>query len=396
MWLAILTSTAFASGNVVAAAANDFKVPSFTAHQVVFSGQDLFAVGGTQAGTETINMNLALGWNYLAQTPEQTISYSNDLSTIYSTDTAGQTLSGSEVVAVDYTRYQSVGDRNTFYGVGAGFGAGSGAFSQEPINMDLRIGAQVGLGRVVDARTLAQAAQMFKLLGRKPSAAKLHAVAEVIGRRIAYINEHQYDSDIYFFKDLADALGGLTINQVYRIQQILDSPLYSIGSRHTGTEVGFAIDIGYGDMLRDVDSETMGQTTYAKVFATAAGIKGETNLLAYANMGCALAENATQAYTESVGSGSCDEFITAHAGARASVDHNSSWNTAAGIDLSPTMRTGSESGLYSIDMDLLFEGKMAVGSRVLWGTYASTGYTSTALGESIEWLISTDLTVFLL
>jgi hypothetical protein len=396
MWLAILSSTAFASGNVVAAAANDFKVPTFTAHQVVFSGQDLFAIGGTQDGTEFMNMNLALGWNYLAQTPEQTISYSNDLSTIYATDITGQTLSGSEVVAVDYTRYQSVGDRNTFYGVGAAFGAGSGAFSVEPISIDTRVGAQVGLGRVVDARTLAQAAQMLKLLGRKPSAATLNAVAEVIGQRIAYINEHRYESDIYFFKDLGEALGGLTTNQVYRVQQVLDSPLYNIGSRHTGTEIGVAVDIGYGDMLLDVDTETMGQTSYVSVFATAAGIAGEANLLAYANMGCALAEDATQVYTESVGSGNCDEFLTAHAGARASVDHKSTWNTAAGIDFSPTMRTGSESGVYSLDVDLLFEGKMAVGSRVIWGTYASTGYLSTVSGESLEWTISTDLTVFLL
>jgi len=396
MWLAILTSTAFASGDVVAVAARDFKVPSFTAHQVVFSGQDLLAIGGTQAGTEQITMNLALGWNYLAQTPDRTVSYSNDLSTIYTTDTAGQTHSGSEVVAADYTRYQSNGDQTIFYGVGAALGAGSEAFSVEPINVDMRIGGQVGLGRVVDARTIAQAAQMFKLLGRKPSAAKLHAVAEVIGQRIAYINEHRYEADIYFFKDLGEALGGLTVNQVYRVQQVLDSPLYNIGSRHTGTEVGVAIDIGYGDMLMDVSSETMGQSTFAKVFATAAGTSGGANLLAYANMGCALAENASQVYTESVGSGGCDEFITVHAGARASVDHNSSWNTGAGIDFSPTMKTGTESGLYSVDVDLLFEGRMAVGSRVLWGTYASTGYTSTEAGESLEWLISTDLTVFLL
>ena len=325
------------------------------------------------------------------------MSFSNELSTVYSATPSSSTQSGSDVLGVGYTQYRSNGEQTIFYGVSGAFGAGSGAFGEEPVNMDMRVGAQAGLGRVVDARTLLQAAQIFKVLGRKASAARLSEIAEIIGQRVSYINEHRYEADVYFFRDLGKALGGLSAKQAFRVQQVLDSPLYNIGSRQTGSEVGAAVDIGYGDMLIDVEGESLGRSTYARVFATTAGMVGKTNVVGYANVGCALIEEAAQVYTASVGSGSCDTFITAHAGARASLDHSATWNTSAGFDLSPTVLRGDEGGLYSITTDFVVESRMAVGSRVLWGAYYSNGYSETMnQGGARAWSLSTDLTVFLL
>jgi hypothetical protein len=281
-----------------------------------------------------------------------------------------------------------------FYGAHGAFGAGSE--SVESAVMDVRVGAQAGLGRVVDARTLAQAAQMFEVLGRTPTASQLHEAAEVIGQRIAYVNEYKYEADIYFYKDLGEALGGTSTEEVYQIQLVLDSPLYNIGTRYIGKQVGASIAIGYGDLYQDVSSDFLGATSYANLFASFATIVNSANVMGYGNVGCALSEEATQVFTESVGSGSCENFLTMHAGAHASVDHSATWNTGVGVDLSPTLATSGDGGLYSMDMDLLFQSNLAVGSRLLWGAYATAGYTTTqGQGDATVWSLSTDLTYFI-
>ena len=136
----------------------------------------------------------------------------------------------------------------------------------------------------MDPSSLAQAYEMFRVLRRKASAAKLHEVAEIIGQRVEYNNTHKFRADEYFYGALGKALGGLTTKQTFRVQRVLESPLYNIGSRQTGFEAGAILDNGFGDLVIDEDSEAFGRTTYGRLFANTATMVGKANVSAYGNM----------------------------------------------------------------------------------------------------------------
>ncbi len=98
--------------------------------------------------------------------------------------------------------------------------------------------AGAGYGRIVDARTVAQAAAVYEALDRPATAEDLLRVAEIIGQRNAYGVTYRFEANQVFYADLTEALGGLEGAEAFIVQQVLESPIYNIGARQVGWEVG--------------------------------------------------------------------------------------------------------------------------------------------------------------
>lgn len=125
---------------------------------------------------------------------------------------------------------------------------------------DLNLLGSAGLyyGRVVNARTVAQAAAMCEVAGQTCDASALHRIAEVIGRAEAgyYLTKFKYDADAEFYKDLAKEVG---TDQPFKLRQVLTSPIYQISDRWVGWELGFDLSLASGDHGNDDGDEDPGE-----------------------------------------------------------------------------------------------------------------------------------------
>jgi hypothetical protein len=72
--LLLLSSTAQAERDTVLEASSSFEVPSFDSRQLVFQGQDLFAVTGDKWGASGVQGDIALIYTQTTQTPNRSLS----------------------------------------------------------------------------------------------------------------------------------------------------------------------------------------------------------------------------------------------------------------------------------------------------------------------------------
>ena len=194
--------------DVLEEASSKFEVPSFSSHQLVVQGQDLFSITGSQNGLDSIDGQLSLIYTKASQTPSETLQFGAS-SSGYLTTSGSHTMNiaAESLLAVNRQKYY----KNTtgfFTSQRAAFGAGK-IGRNIPI-ADGMTGLGIGYGRVLDIRILIQAKTMFELLQKKYTEKELRNLAELIGRRGEYIQKYKFDSDIYFYNDLAEALGGAT------------------------------------------------------------------------------------------------------------------------------------------------------------------------------------------
>jgi hypothetical protein len=382
-------STTAAADDMVKQAASDFEVPSFTSRQIAIEGQDLLAIAGTPDGT-VADGQLAITYTKVEQTPERTLTI-GESATIYGTTGGSHAMSfAAEGVGAVSTQRFLYGSRGL--GLTGSVAAGTAKIAQSEAIADLYLGGGASYGRIVDARTLAQAQTMFSVLDREPSVEEVVAVAELIGQRAAYTAEYQYDADIYFYNDVAEALGGASLEEVYKIQQVLDSPLYNIGSRVTGWTAGARLDIGSGDLLGE-----NGMASSLSQYAAYATLVGNGASLT-------LSETLSRGLSDSGANQQLTPPITTEAGSTAlvlaaalSVDHSSSWNSGAALTITakgglPLEEDGT--GGQETTWAASAQSNLAVGSKMVAGGEFSSGKT---LGEDdLNWGLNFRITYYVL
>ena len=80
---------------------------------------------------------------------------------------------------------------------------------------------------------------------------KLTRIAEVIGQRNQYVVQYRFEADKYFYDALAKEFGNLNPEEIFELRQILESPLYNIGSRL----VGWTVSLGLTSTIYDIASD---------------------------------------------------------------------------------------------------------------------------------------------
>ena len=357
----VLVAKALAADDGVAAAIRDFEVPSFSSRQLLLEGEDLLAVKGTADGVEA-DANLALTFTLTSQRPTRTVIVGNRLAGYATTQTRYPLALAGEEVAVASLQQYVAGPRGPYVSLAGG--AGAAAVADKPALADAFASVGAGWGRIVDARTVAQAATMFRALERDPTPADLARVADVIGQRGAYALKYTYDADMYFYGDLAEALGGADPAQTFLVQQVLESPLYNIGSRFVGWEAGVRADVGAGDLASDAS----GATVVAHGYGRAATVIGDrASVLVSADLAFAAVDEASQALTTPVGGiGSGNGEMTLYAGL--TVDHSSSWMSKLTVTTVPlVIAAGDPEAAPSARWSATAETDLSVQKRLVLG-----------------------------
>lgn len=392
-WLA-----AAAHADAISDAAGLYQVPTFASQQLVLEGQDLLAINGTEEGLDTVEGQLALVYNKAEQTTLHTRTIGNAFTTYFSNAGNYQlSIAAEESFAITDFRYFD--DPRGWYMARRGaFGIGKAA--EFPLVSDVVGGIGGGYGRILDVRMLVQAQEMFNVLGREASPEDLQRVAELIGRRNQYFQDYQYESDIYFYRDLSEALGGTTSEETYQIQLVLDSPLYNIGSRYVGWQAGADFDVAIGDLAGSEDGED-GVSARIGLGAAKAFMLGESSVLIPISVGCLITDNAVQNLTEPLSGSKCIDpdlglTITLDFGAAMSWDHSSSWNTTLTAGAAQTYIIAPNPGIHALELEAAVQSNAALGSRLVWSNGLSAE-TAMVAGEdnTLGWDFTSTLTYYI-
>ena len=372
----------------VAAAISAFEVPSFSAQQLLLEGDQLLALEGDATGTEA-DGTLALTYTFSAQTPERSVVVGNRLAGYATTRTTHPlALAGEEVAAASVQQYFG-NSRGPYVALAAA--AGAAAVADDAPLGDAYGGAGLGYGRVVDARTVAQAAAMFRVLEREPSSAELSTVAELLGQRGAYALKYKYDADLHFYADLAVALGGADAAETFRVQQVLDSPLYNIGSRLVGWEAGARVDAGVGDAFETAP----GGALTARAYVRAATVLGDTtSVLVAADLAQALFDRAQQTLTTPVGGlGEGNGELTVYASL--DVDHSATWTSGLSAEVVPLVLVGGDpSEATARRWSATADTKLSVQKKLVVGLGAEAAQSFGA--DDLAWTAGVTLSYYLL
>ena len=248
---------------------------------------------------------------------------------------------------------------------------GVGVVKDEDASVPLEIGAGAGYGRLVDARSVAQAAAMYEALGRSGSDEDLLRVAEVIGKRSSYSADDVYNGAVNFNAALAEAIGGASATESHQLLQVLDSPIYNVGHRRVGWEVTAGVAANLGDVLSD-DAEA--DNKIAQGFSY--------GMLLSDSMGAYVSE------TFSMGLGDdASQKIDIEAGFN--LDHSIRHNTTAGLNVDVTLPSEGDTAL---NWSLGAATNYVVGSNLVASAGLNLGQDQ---DEDLGWDVRANLTYYL-
>lgn len=393
MWLVSVSRA-----DPIAEAAQSFQVPTYSSKQLALVGEDLLSMVGTQEGLETFEGQLSLVYNLSEQTPQRTRSVGNAL-TLYYSNEGNYALSAAAEESFAITNFRYFDDPTGLYQSSRGaFGIGRAA--EFPLVSDAVGGVGVGYGRILDVRTLVQAQEMFNILEREASAEDLQRVAELIGRRNEYFQNYQYDADIHFYEDIAEALGGTTTSETYQIQQVLDSPLYNIGSRYVGWQAGADLDIAVGDLAGSEDPEEQDGVTARIGFGGAKAFTvGDSSILIPLSVSCLIVDNAVQNLTDPLPGALCFDpglSITLDLSSALSIDHSSSWNSSFSAGTSQTYNIFPNTSVQALKLFAGVQSNAALGSKLVWNNGFQIESAMVADEENtLDWELKSTLTYYI-
>ena len=354
-----LTYTA-ASASPVLDATTKFEVPTVTTVNLDVSGRDLLRYGDD----ENLQINLGSSLFYLDQTPMHTLLITNDLNLDYGgvTDDRSHTL--GENLQVQYRRY--FGNSRGVYlealgGIDADNSDGDNQDSATTLGVNFGVGA--GYGRVLDMRTLAQAAAMCEVAGKTCSADALVKIADIINKNNQgyYFAQFKLDGVRVFYDELSKAIG---TSDAFSLNQVLASPLYNITPKRVGYEVGVRVLGVHGDLVKeddaepDADSDMMLQqyAGYAKM------LNAKTNLFIDETYTMGMAQNTTLPNGLAGHPGEDNAVLNITAGVN--YDHSYTWASQASIEYNMAMpNEGDSTSNYA----LRAQTNVAIGVRTVIG-----------------------------
>ena len=377
----LLAFSLSAAANTVVDAATDFVVPTISAAQFSIQGQDFLSttgVTGSDGELSTFNFHLGSTISVLNQSPMMTVSVVNQIDLRSALEDEQIPVTMEENLQVNILKYLS-DSRGAFTYGGAEFDAEGGAsVDTDPYSSgDLHLAAGAGYGRIVDARTVAQAAAAYKVVQRRPTAKKLAEVAEVIGQRSQYFLKHRFEADKFFYADLAAAMGGLNSTQLFDVRQVLDSPIYNIGSRRVGWTAGAGVETSMtgigGDETRMEDLPLYQFSGYATLLNSRTGV--------YISQEMRIRNAVTEA-------DSSTEFnITA----ALNTDHTPSWQSIVETGVNGERIDGSDSASWF----LKGQSNLAIGSMLVASTGLNLDRSMLESNSPMNWELISSFTYFL-
>ena len=217
-------------------AAINFQIPTMQAKQLSVQGQDLLQLAGSGRTLTDLNVHVGSTYSKLNQSPMITSVVYNDVNI---NGVSASNANGENVLEVALTEnirgeIQKYYDDERGVFVRAGGDLESTKNATAELSSDFTFELSAGYGRIVDARTVAQAQAACEALLKLCDVNTLTNIAELIGQREQFVIDYRFEADKYFYAALADELGGLQADDLFELRQVLESPLYNIGSRRVG------------------------------------------------------------------------------------------------------------------------------------------------------------------
>ena len=321
----VLLFSVSAHAQEVQNAAADYQVPTYEAKSLDIHGEDLFRYNDA----EEFSLNVGSDFLMTKQNPMSNMTIGNTLDfsmgTQFGADGAGTEQVGhtlTDILGVGYQRFIG-GSRGLNIGVNLLLSlasqAGDGVDGTTTTNVITAL--NVGYGRLVNARPLAQAAAMCKAAGQTCDAKKLLEIGEVIGQFQAgyFAAKFKADANVEFYAALLKAIGG---GNAFKMAQILTSPIYNIGNRNVGWQAGVRLINGMGDLTLEEDDEETNSSMMVQQYADYAALLND-------NMGYTVSQTFTMGMDDDfglLGHPGKDNMVLS-VNADLNVDHGAQWNT---------------------------------------------------------------------
>lgn len=240
-----------ASANELSDAMTQFEVPTVKTSALDVSGQDLLRYGDDK----DLRVNLSSGFTYLAQTPTHTLGVTNLLSFDFGGVPEERSHTLGNDLQLEYRRYLN-SSRGVYVETLAGMDYDNSAGDNQDAAKVLAIsyGVGAGYGRILDTRTVSQAAAMCELATTQCDSPKLLEIADILNKNNEgyYAAEYKLDGERYFYDELSKAVG---TSDAFALNQVLTSPLYNITPKRVGFEVGVRLLGVQGDFLKEEDTD---------------------------------------------------------------------------------------------------------------------------------------------
>jgi hypothetical protein len=342
-------------------ALNSYKVPTFEALLLDIHGNDVFSYDDSGA----LSLNVGSTMRLINQSPMSTFTLDNTIEFV-----AG--MEGSEAdfeflvadqVSVGYAQY--VGSPTGFNFLVDGslkFAVGSSGSEVDGIGLGVAASGGLGYGRMVDARTVAQAAAIFEGLKIQPRGSQLLDVAEIIGQRTAFNLNEREEAEASFYTALAKAVG---TDDPFSIKETLESPIYQIGQRLQGWEVGAVADFATGPHGGDAEA---GEALAVQQFFRIGFIPHETvSFWVQQDFSYGLIANTASFLGQPLISIPDEGSMNIHAQVGVNWDHTIQWMSLATMDLDLNLPTVESDPLYHLQLHL--ESNYALTTRAVIGGY---------------------------
>ena len=215
------------------------------------------------------------------------------------------------------------------------------------------------------------------MVQRGTTAKKLAEVAEVIGQRSQYFLRHRFEADKFFYADLAAAMGGLSSTQLFDVRQVLDSPIYNIGSRRVGWTAGGGVETsmtGIGEDETRIDDLPLYQFSgYATLLNPKTGV--------YISQEMRIRNAVTDEESST-------EFNVT---AALNTDHTPSWQSILETGINGERIGGSDTASW------FFKGQsnIAIGSMLVASTGLNLDRSMLESGSPMNWELVSSFTYFL-
>jgi hypothetical protein len=342
-------------------ALHSYKVPSFEAMVLDIHGYDVFSYDDTGA----LSLNLGSNFLLLNQSPMSTFTLSN------SAEFRGEMTSSEanfeyivlDTLLTEYTQY--VGSPRGFnFSLAGGlyFGVGSSGSEVDGISLGIAASAGLGYGRMVDARTVAQAAAIFEHLKIQPRGAQLLDVAEIIGQRTAFNLNEREEAEASFYTKLAKAIG---TDDPFAIKEVLESPIYQIGQRLKGWEV--RADADFATSPHGGDAEA-GEALAVKQVLRVGFIPHESvSFWVQQDLSYGLIANSASFMGQPLLTIPSEGSMNIHAQVGVNWDHTIQWMSLATMDIDLNLPTVESDPLHHVQLHL--ESNYALTTRALVGGY---------------------------
>ena len=348
--LSVLCATASMAHAGVQSAATNYEVPTFDSMQLNVHGHDLFSFD------DSGKLDINVGSFFLMdnQSPMSNFRIHNDLkiNAGMANSDADFSFNLDEVAHVHYRQFFGSSRGLSVHGnLALGLGVG------DATSFSAVVEAGAAYGRMVDAKTLAQAAAMFEKLEREATDEELLKVAEIIGQRASYEVNYREDGKVEFFKALSAALG---TSDAFTLANVLDSPIYKIGNRKAGWDVGVDVEFATGDHGGDGGGQAL---ALSQSFNLGILLSDTMGLWVEESFAMGLMAGYTGSLAHA-GLGEMDMAVGAEIGFN--MDHSIQWNSQAVANIGMNIPDGGDVGF---NYQLGLESNWAMGSDAMIGGY---------------------------